>query len=329
MTKFLEAWPKIKEAVISAWGYIQPVLNFLVDIIANVIIPAVVWFVEMAINGWIQLASFLSDIWTNQVQPVLAMFGDFIHNVIVPAMLWLWETAQSVWKTIAAVISWAWDTIIKPIWDAIYWFIEHIMVPVFKFLWDTVSTVWGWVSSAISTAWGVISGIFESIKNGIGAVAGFISEKVGAIVGFFTDLKDRITSAVSGVWDGFLNGAKSAFNWIADLWNNTIGKIEFEIPFTDIKFSMPDITPFEEGVPAFANGGVITEPTIGLMGETAKARPEIVTPERLMRSVFEDVLASRQGANIVNNFQTQRYSAAELADEVAFRQARQLTGRQR
>jgi len=40
----------------------------------------------------------------------------------------------------------------------------------------------------------------------------------------------------------------------------------------------------------FAKGGVITSPTVGLMGEYPGARnnPEIVTPERLMRSVFRE-----------------------------------------
>lgn len=40
----------------------------------------------------------------------------------------------------------------------------------------------------------------------------------------------------------------------------------------------------------FAKGGVITQPTVGLMGEYPGARnnPEIVTPERLMRSVFRE-----------------------------------------
>jgi len=41
---------------------------------------------------------------------------------------------------------------------------------------------------------------------------------------------------------------------------------------------------------AFAKGGVITEPTMALMGEYpgARSNPEIVTPERLMRSVFRE-----------------------------------------
>lgn len=43
-------------------------------------------------------------------------------------------------------------------------------------------------------------------------------------------------------------------------------------------------------IPHFANGGVLTGPTVGLMGEYAGARtnPEIVTPESKMREVFNE-----------------------------------------
>jgi len=42
---------------------------------------------------------------------------------------------------------------------------------------------------------------------------------------------------------------------------------------------------------AFANGGVVTKPTIGLVGEYASAgtgNPEIITPTNLMKEVVEN-----------------------------------------
>lgn len=45
-----------------------------------------------------------------------------------------------------------------------------------------------------------------------------------------------------------------------------------------------------------ARGGVITEPTFAYIGETAAARPEIVTPQRLMADTFRDVLREAGGA---------------------------------
>lgn len=47
----------------------------------------------------------------------------------------------------------------------------------------------------------------------------------------------------------------------------------------------------------FADGGVITQPTYGLMGEYAGAsrNPEIVTPERLMRTIFREEAGAGMG----------------------------------
>lgn len=48
---------------------------------------------------------------------------------------------------------------------------------------------------------------------------------------------------------------------------------------------------------AFAEGGVVTKPTLGLVGEYpgAQRNPEIISPERKMRAVFRDEMASSGG----------------------------------
>ena len=67
----------------------------------------------------------------------------------------------------------------------------------------------------------------------------------------------------------------------------------------------------------FAAGGVITKPTYGLMGEYpgANRNPEIVTPERLMRSVFRDEMGS--GGGQVQVYGTIRGSDIILSSERA------------
>ena len=70
---------------------------------------------------------------------------------------------------------------------------------------------------------------------------------------------------------------------------------------------------------AFAKGGVITEPTMALMGEYPGARtnPEIITPERLMRSVFRDEAAGMGGR--VEVYGVIRGSDIHLSNEKATR----------
>ena len=73
---------------------------------------------------------------------------------------------------------------------------------------------------------------------------------------------------------------KSVFNGIASAWNNTVGKLAFKLPdwvpgIGGKGFSMPDI-------PMLANGGIVTGPTLALIGE---AGPEAVIPLDRMGSM--------------------------------------------
>jgi hypothetical protein len=66
---------------------------------------------------------------------------------------------------------------------------------------------------------------------------------------------------------------KTVFNAIGSIWNNTLGKISFEVPdwvpgLGGKGFSFPKI-------PALAEGGIVNAPTLALIGE---AGPEAVIP---------------------------------------------------
>ena len=84
-------------------------------------------------------------------------------------------------------------------------------------------------------------------------------------------------NSLTGSIDNFkmmLNIVKGVFNGIGSAWNNTFGKISFKIPNipglpgrgTEIKFPK---------IPALAEGGIVTGPTLALIGE---AGPEAVIP---------------------------------------------------
>jgi hypothetical protein len=99
---------------------------------------------------------------------------------------------------------------------------------------------------------------------------------------------DWFRNLVDGLWDGFTAGFdaiakpvaayaqflagvyKGVFNGIADGWNNTIGKISFKLPswLGGFGFDVPNI-------PKLAAGGIVTSPTLALIGE---AGPEAVVP---------------------------------------------------
>jgi hypothetical protein len=82
-----------------------------------------------------------------------------------------------------------------------------------------------------------------------------------------------VFNGLSTYFSAIFNIYKSLFNGIAKLWNNTVGKLSFEIPswvpvIGGKGFSVPDI-------PYLADGGIVTGPTLAMIGERG---PEAVIP---------------------------------------------------
>lgn len=128
------------------------------------------------------------------------------------------------------------------------------------------AAVVGWFQN---TAWPILKkvidfiiGYYKLLWTAFKLVAGWIGEKVGEVVGVFTGMADSIYGAF-----------KTVFNGIASLWNNTVGRLSFGVPdwvpgMGGKGFDVPDI-------PMLANGGIVTRPTLALIGE---AGPEAVIP---------------------------------------------------
>jgi len=110
----------------------------------------------------------------------------------------------------------------------------------------------------------------------------------------FTAAKDKVLGAFESLWDWFkelpgkLEGIgrtilnvltypwRTAFNMISDLWNRTIGSFSVKIPdWVPIIGGKGFDFPKMPTIPALAEGGIVTRPTLALIGE---AGPEAVVP---------------------------------------------------
>jgi Flp pilus assembly pilin Flp len=163
-------------------------------------------------------------------------------------------------------------TLIIANWDTIKAFLEKTWEAIKK----TAGAVWEWIRGAIKKAvdfvvnlfmnWtlpGLIMKHWETIKKGVATVKDWITGKWDEIIGYFTGLPARVTTAVSGLWDGLKTAFKSAINWIIDKWNNlslTIGPLSIPswipgIGGKEIKMSLN--TP---NIPRLHGGGVFRAP---------------------------------------------------------------------
>jgi len=116
-----------------------------------------------------------------------------------------------------------------------------------------------------------------------------IVDSIGkALKAAFTGTVDAIKTAVGA----YLTVYKTMFNTIAKAWNNTIGKLSFKIPswvpgLGGKGFDVPNI-------PELANGGLVMQPTLALVGE---AGPEAVVPLDRMGQMGGNVTINVNGGD--------------------------------
>lgn len=114
--------------------------------------------------------------------------------------------------------------------------------------------------------------IADGIANAFKTSYKSITDKWGGLKKFF-----------SGVWDGLVGIVKSAMNSVIRVLN----KFSIEIPDWVPKFGGRK---FGFNIPYLAEGGVITSPTLAMVGEYAGAKrnPEIVAPQSMIREIISE-----------------------------------------
>jgi hypothetical protein len=128
-----------------------------------------------------------------------------------------------------------------------------ILLEIAKVVFPILATAGGILFKALDIAFKGIGGAFEVLGNVFDTVSGFIKDTIEGVVGF-----------VKGAWNAF-----------ASVWNG----IQISVPSVDIPFvgvvggfsiGLPDL-------PHLAKGGIVTRPTLALIGESG---PEAVIPLR-------------------------------------------------
>lgn len=165
--------------------------------------------------------------------------------------------------------------------------------------------------NAAMTAWAAISAATTAINTLLGTSFSALWVATGAVVilaviaalivlqrkfNIFGKAIDGLKIAFDFVWGGIKSGFKAfgdlvksyanlllrvwgtAFNFIAKAWNNTLGGLDFSVPdwvpgIGGKGFTVPTIK--EWNIPQLADGGIVTGPTLALIGE---AGPEAVVP---------------------------------------------------
>jgi hypothetical protein len=158
----------------------------------------------------------------------------------------------------------------------------------FEIWWQTVSTIFGWIWDKITKVTTLLS---EGFRIAIDLVSGYfnlwwtvVSGVVDKVVGVFKTAASLIAGIVKGIAQGFINAFVGALNSLINLINKAIRAYN-RIPLAPNLPTIPNLD-----VPKLAEGGIVTGPTLAMIGE---AGPEAVIPlNRLNQGITVNVAGS-------------------------------------
>ncbi|MDI3330127.1 MAG: hypothetical protein QJR09_05240 [Micrococcus sp.] len=294
-------WTRIQATAAAVWSGITTLIGGAINGVRSVIQSVLTAIGAWWLTKWTQIRATASAVWSG-IRTLIGGAINGVRSVIQSVLSAISSAWSSVWNAVRSVAA--------SIWSAITGVIRNGITgarSVIQSVLSAISSVWRSVWSGIqSVARSIWSGITGTIRNAISGVRSIISSVLGAIRGVWSSGWNGIKSLASSAWRGItgvFSGAVgwfrstfggianairgpfiSAFNGVARAWNNTVGSFSFTVPgwvpgVGGKGWSAPKI-------PMLATGGVVTKPTLAVIGEGAES--EAVLP----LSVLDRMLAT-------------------------------------
>lgn len=241
-------------------GEIQMLKNKLLDMGGNALLKVVSWL--QSANAFYQQHHRI----INDVVSVIAALGGAILTIL--AIYKTWQMAVKAIEMAQAALNLVMET--NPVILILTAIIAVILLVVMH---------WTQVKDAALDAWNWIKGAWND-------ALGFFKDFVGSVGHFFSGLWDGIKSGVKTIAGIISAPFRAEFNLIADMWNNTIGKLHFNVPswvpgIGGKGFDMPNLPHFATGVENFDGGfAMVGEngPEVAYLPPSSNVYPNGVTP---------------------------------------------------
>jgi len=227
--------------------------------------------------GWIALAVAAGvAIYTfrDQIAEAFGFIGDIIKGA--------WELYKSVYIDPIVNAGKMIYEFFQENWQGIYDFVTGIFTGLWEFYKGT------FIDPALETA----RGFYESFVDIFGKVGDAIKAPFEAA---FNMLKGIVNNVLQGIGNA-INGVVNAINNVISAANAASSKVGLPaIP------TIPNVQ-----VPQFAEGGMVTGPTLGLVGE---AGPEYIVPARKAQAFAANIMAGVRGPGAIPRFAEGGYVA--------------------
>jgi hypothetical protein len=166
----------------------------------------------------------------------------------------------------------------------------------------------------------------EGLKTMLGALGTFL---INTMKNIWNNLKNALSNIP--IFASLFSAAESIFKKIAGIWNNTIGKIKFQVPswvpgFGGKGFSFPTINLAEGGIIPPTPGGTIAR--IGEAGRAERVEPldanGLSVRDRAMIKLLSNSSSNNKTDLTINVYPSQGMNESELANMVSRQIAFQL-----
>lgn len=197
---------------------------------------------------------------------LIATKGDEIQEVLKKVNEWLKNIFTKDWtevfgNTLGGILN-TFSKVFGDIWTGI----NEILNGVIDFIRGVFTGDW-------QRAWDGVKNVFKGIWD---SLVGVVKAPINLIIGLVNGLVNGICQGVNAIIRNINKLSWKVPDWVPAIGGSTFG------------FNLKTLTAPQ--IPYLAKGGVITEPTVAMMGEYAGAynNPEIVTPQNLLQQVIEN-----------------------------------------
>ena len=259
LTAIVAAIAAVTAALVYLWNTNEDFRKWIEDFYNNCIKPVVDGVVEA-----------LEGLWNDHIKPLW-------ESDLKPCLDKIWEVIKTLWDKIAKLIGGI-MVVVSPVISAVIAAVGQVL--------QSIITVIGGIMDVLNGILTFISGVFTgNWKKAWEGVQLIFKGLVEALVGIFRVPINGIIGLINGMLSGIVAGVNLAIRAINKLnitvpdWVPGIGGKHFGFSIGQI--SAPQI-------PYLADGGVITSPTMAMVGEYAGAKqnPEIVTPQSLLEETI-------------------------------------------
>lgn len=243
------------------------------------------------INGVLMAGRFLMALklgatiasWAGALGPAMGVISAafsgllaFLSGTVLPALLAFFSgpvgwTVLAVAAVVAMAIAFR-----EPLGKFITW-----LGSVFKKGWD------GFVDNILKKP---IEGYFKWWRKNWQTAANFLPTVFNTVKRTLVNIFTGLIGIMRGIMNSTMNLIVGGFNGVIALVNTVISKLR-GIPLLSFLRFLPNLKPIK--IPAFAQGGLVTRPTIAMVGEGGES--EYIIPESKMDKALDRFMVKAQG----------------------------------